>query len=108
MFFVGRISLFLRRQWLSLSLAAACGLLTVDIVAGPLGLRDLIALRARRAQLEITHRELVKSNAESKLQLNHLEHDDRYIERRIREELGYVHPDELVYRFASETQPENR
>ncbi len=108
MFFVGPISLFLRRQWLTLSLAAACGLLAIDVVAGPLGLRDLIALRTRRAQLEITHRELVKSNAELKLQLNRLDHDNRYIERRIREELGYVHPDELVYRFASEAQPENR
>jgi cell division protein FtsB len=108
MFLVGRISRFLRRQWLTLSLTAACGLLAIDVVAGPLGLRDLIALRARRAQLEITHRELVKANAELKLQLDRLEHDDRYLERRIREELGYVHPDELVYRFATDTAPEDR
>jgi cell division protein FtsB len=37
-----------------------------------------------------------------KLKLSRLHDDDRYLERRIREQLGYVRPDELVYRFATE------
>jgi len=94
---------YLRRQWLTLVLAAACGLLTLDFAIGPLGMRDLMTLRERRAQLETVHRKLLTSNAALKLKLGRLGHDDSYLERRIREQLGYVRPDELVYRFATET-----
>jgi len=99
---VNRLSLYLRREWLTLVLAAACGLLTVDFAVGPLGMRDLMALRERRAQLEGVHKELLKSNAALKLKFGRLGNDDHYLERRIREQLGYVRPDELVYRFATE------
>jgi cell division protein FtsB len=105
---VNRLTLYLRRGWLTLVLAVACGLLAVDFVTGPLGMRDLIVLRERRAQLEGTHRELLKSNAALKLKLGRLRNDDRYLERRIREQLGYVRPDELVYRFAIEPSSEDR
>ena len=94
--------MYLRGRWLTLALIGVCGLLAADFVSGPSGLRDLIALRERRAQLEAAHRELLKSNAELRVKLGRLGHDDRYLERRIREELGYVRPDELVYRFATE------
>lgn len=102
MLLVNRLSLYLRRQWLTLVLSAACGLLTVDFAVGPLGLRDLMVLRARRTQLEAVDGKLLKSNAALKLKLGRLGNDDRYLERRIREQLGYVRPDELVYRFATE------
>ena len=101
MLLVNRLGLYLRRQWLTLVLLAACGLLTVDFVVGPLGLRDLMILRARRTQLEAVHGTLLKSNAALKLKLKRLGNDDHYVERRIREQLGYVRPDELVYRFAT-------
>ena len=99
---MSRLTTYLRSRWLTLALIGVCGLLAVDFVRGPSGLRDLIALRARRAQLEAAHRELLKSNAELRVKLGRLGHDDRYLERRIREELGYVRSDELVYRFATE------
>ena len=99
---VNRWTLYLRRQWLTLVLTAVCGLLAVDFFTGPLGLRDLVVLRERRSQLETAHKELLKSNAALKLKLSRLRGDDRYLERRIREQLGYVRPDELVYRFATE------
>lgn len=99
---MNRWTLYLRRQWLTLVLTAVCGLLAVDFFTGPLGLRDLVVLRERRSQLETAHKELLKSNAALKLKLSRLRDDDRYLERRIREQLGYVRPDELVYRFATE------
>jgi cell division protein FtsB len=108
MLLVNRLSLYLRREWLTLLLAAACGLLAVDLVSGPLGVRDLIVLRERRAQLEGMHGGLLKSNAALKRKLGRLGNDDRYLERRIREQLGYVRPDELVYRFATEASSEDR
>ena len=100
--FVTRLTLYLRGRWLTLALVGACALLAVDFVDGPSGLRDLVGLRGRRAQLEATHRDLLKSNGELKVKLGRLGDDDRYLERRIREELGYVRPNELVYRFAAE------
>jgi cell division protein FtsB len=103
MLLVNRLSLYLRREWLTLFLTAACGLLAADFATGPLGMRDLMLLRERRAQLETVHRELLKSNAALKLKLDRLGKDDRYLERRIREQLGYVRPDEMVYRFATES-----
>lgn len=102
MLIVRRFTLYLRSRWLTLALGGACALLAADFVGGPSGLRDLIALRARRAQLEAVHRDLLKSNAELRVKLARLGRDGRYLERRIREELGYVRPDELVYRFATE------
>lgn len=103
MLLVNRLSLYLRREWLALFLTAACGLLAVDFAIGPLGMRDLMVLRERRAQLETVHQKLLKSNAALKLKLGRLGNDDRYLERRIREQLGFVRPDELVYRFAAES-----
>ena len=47
MLLVNRLSLYLRREWLTLVLVAACGLLAMDFVTGPLGVRDLIVLRER-------------------------------------------------------------
>jgi cell division protein FtsB len=108
MLLVDRLRLYLRREWLTLTLAATCGLLAIDLVTGPLGVRDLIVLRERRAQLEEVHRGLLKSNAVLKLKLRRLGNDNHYLERRIREQLGYVRPDELVYRFATDASSEDR
>ena len=108
MLLVNRSTLYLRREWLAVVLTVACGLLALDFVAGPLGLRDLIALRERRAQLETMHKELLKSNSALRLKLARLGNDDRYLERRIRAQLGYVRPDELVYRFATDGLSEDR
>ena len=99
---MNRLTFHLRRHWLTIALGAIAAALALDFAVGPLGLRDLMALRARRTQLEATHRQLLSSNAALKLKLERLRADDRYVERRIREQLGYVRPDELVYRFASD------
>ena len=103
MLMMSRLSLYLRREWLTVVLAAACGLLVMDFATGPLGVRDLILLRERRAQLETVHRKLLGTNSALRLELGRLAHDDRFLERRIREQLGYVRPDELVYRFSTES-----
>jgi len=96
MLLVDRLSMYLRRQWLTLALTAACGLLAVDFAVGPSGMRDLMVLRERRAQLEGVHKDLLKSNAAMKLKLGRLGSDDRYLERRIREQLGFLLSRQLV------------
>jgi len=100
---VSRLNLYLRREWLTLVLTAACGFLAVDFATGPLGMWDLMLLRERRAQLETVHGKLLRSNSELKLELGRLANDERFLQRRIREQLGYVRPDELVYRFSTES-----
>ena len=99
---MSRLTFNLRRQWLTIVLGAIALALAFDFAIGPLGLRDLMVLRARRTQLETTYRQLLNANAALKLKLERLTADNRYLERRIREQLGYVRPDELVYRFATD------
>jgi len=38
-------------------------------------------------------------------ELHQLRHDDRYLERLAREQLGFVHPGEVVYRFPDPSRP---
>lgn len=99
---VRRLILYLRREWLTLILAAAFAMLALDAAMAPLGIRDLVALRARRAQLEDTHQHLLASHTALKLKIQRLQRDNHYIERLIREQLGYVRPNELVYRFPAD------
>jgi cell division protein FtsB len=103
MLLMQRLKLYLRREWLALALAGVCALLAADFLRGPLGMRDLIALRDQRVQLEITHQRLLQSNSALKLKLSRVRGDPRYLERLVRQQLGYVRPDEIVYRFAADT-----
>lgn len=100
-----RLSLYLRREWLTLALAALLALLATDVAFAPLGLRDLLALRAERARLEAVHLRLLETNTELKVKAGRLRDDDRYLQRMIREQLGYVRPGEIVYRFATPARP---
>jgi cell division protein FtsB len=97
---VRRLSLYLRREWLTLMLAVLSTLLALDFALAPLGLRDLFALRAERVRLETVHARLLESNSALKIEVRRLRGDDRYLQRLIREQLGYVRPGDLVYRFA--------
>jgi len=95
-----RLSLYLRREWLSLILGAVLAALVANCLTGSLGPRDLLALRRNRAQLESTRDQLLVENTELKARLVKLRSDDNYLQRLIRQELGYARPDEFVYRFS--------
>jgi cell division protein FtsB len=103
-----RLSLYLRREWLTLTLAAMSVLLALDFAFAPLGLRDLVALRAERSRLEAVHLRLLESNAALKAKLSLLQGDSKYLQRLIREQLGYVRPGEIVYRFATPSTSDER
>jgi cell division protein FtsB len=93
--------LYLRREWLTLTLAAVSALVALDFALAPLGVRDLLALRAERTRLEAIHLRLLESNAELKGKVRLLKGDSDYLQRLIREQLGYVRPGEIVYRFST-------
>ncbi len=66
---------------------------------GPLGPRDLLALRDRRRVLEAQNAELLARNASLRTGVQNLGSNDRYLEHLIRRELGFVRSGELVYKF---------
>lgn len=90
----------LRRIWPTLILGVATAALAFDCLKGPMGVRDLIALRQHQTDLERVRDELMAENEGLARRVGNLKSDDRYLERLIRRELGYARSDELIYRFA--------
>ena len=89
----------LRRQWLTLILASLLITLALNCVRGPDGASDLISLSRCRIGLIAENQCLRSENAQLDAQVARLRSDDAFIQRVIREHLGYARPDELVYRF---------
>ena len=98
-----RLSYVLRREWLSLIFGGVLVLLILSALLGSQGPRDLVVLQSHRAALEARRDQLAADNAAFRTCIQKLRSDDRYIERLIRRELGYARPDELVYKFADDT-----
>src|SRR5438309_9623641 len=97
-----RLSLYVRRQWLSLILLLVLiGLLANGLMGHP-GPRDLMVLRARGAEFEAQRARLAARNADLRTNVQNLRSDNRFLERLIRQELGYARSDELVYKFAAD------
>ena len=102
---MSRLSLCLRRQWLSLMLGAVLGGLALNGVREASGPRDLLVLRQHRTVLTAERDRLVLDNADFRERIARLQSDDAYLQRLIRQELGYVRPGEFVYRFPESEQP---
>jgi cell division protein FtsB len=100
-----RLSVCFRRQWLSLILAVVLGGLILNGLWGVLGPRDLLILRRHCSVLTEERDRLVLDNAAFREQIARLKSDDAYLQRLIRQELGYVRPGEFVYRFPKSKQP---
>ena len=96
---MAKLSLLIRRVWLSLILGAVLALLVMSCFVAPLGPRDLMLLRQRATQLEAARDALIADNAELAARTQRLQSDDAYLQRLIRRELGYARADELIYRF---------
>ena len=101
-----RLSLLIRREWLSLIFGGVLEMLLLNALLGKLGPRDLVALQSHRAALEQRRNLLAADNDSFRTRVQRLRSDDRYIERLIRRELGYARPDELVYKFADDKDDE--
>jgi cell division protein FtsB len=95
-----RLSMFVRREWLSLILGALLIAFCLSLAYGPLGPRDLLALRRHRRALEAERTALARRNAELETNVQNLRSNRAYLEHLIRRELGYARSDEIVYKFA--------
>jgi cell division protein FtsB len=103
-----RLSEWLRRERLTLILAAVVIALTLNCLLAPRGVRDLLALRRMRIALEIQNERRQQLNHQLQTQVDELQSDDRYIEQAIRKNLGLVRPNELVYQFAADGSSPNQ
>jgi len=103
-----RLSIFLRREWLSLMLGAIFGALVLSCIYGPLSPRDLLILRQHRTQLAAQRDRLLAENVELTERVRRLHSDDSYLQRLVRQELGYARADEFVYLFARRNADANR
>jgi cell division protein FtsB len=102
---MGRVSACVRRQWLNLMLAVVFGGLTFDGLRGLSGPRDLLVLRRHSSMLTSERDRLLGDNAAFRERIARLNSDDAYLQRLIRQELGYVRSGEFVYRFPKSGQP---
>jgi cell division protein FtsB len=100
-----RLSLGLRRQWLSLILAVVLGALASNALRGSSGPRDLLILLHHGGLLTAERDRLLQENAAFRERIARLRSDDAFLQRLIREELGYVRPGEFIYRFPKSEQP---
>lgn len=105
---MARLSSYIRREWLSLILGLILVLFAVSLAVGPLGPRDLVALRRHRKILETRREELLARNATLRTSVQKLTSDQHYLERMIRRELGYTRSNELVYKYPDPEQPKDR
>jgi cell division protein FtsB len=99
-----KLSFYLRREWLTLILAAVLIGLLLNCWRGPLGPTDLLVLRQHHARLVAERDRLAADNARLRRKISLLRSDKTYLESLIREELGYVSPGEIVYRFPKSIQ----
>ncbi len=96
---MSRLSNWLRREWLNLMLGTILVGMVVNGLVATRGPRDLMLLRARRADLEAKRADLVSQKGDLETTVRNLRSNDRYLEHLIRKELGYARSDELVYKF---------
>jgi cell division protein FtsB len=96
-----RLSMFVRREWLSFILGSVLIAFCLSLMYGPLGPRDLLVLRRHRRALEAERAALAQRNAQLETIVQKLRSDRPYLEHLIRRELGYTRPDEIVYKFAT-------
>jgi cell division protein FtsB len=79
--------------------------LIVDGLWGSAGSRDLLILRQHSGTLARERDALIVDNAVFRQRIAWLKSDDAYLQRLIRQELGFVRRGETVYRFSITEQP---
>lgn len=89
------------RPWLSLTLLVLLLGFALFTAFGERGLLHLWHLSEENRRLDEKNFRVHRENEILRDKINRLRHDDRYLEKIAREELGLVRPGEIVYQFAS-------
>jgi cell division protein FtsB len=80
-------------------LLAAIALVSGALLFSPDGVPTLLTLRLERQRLGEQAVALLQQNESLRQQIRRLGTDDRFLEEVARRQLGFVAPDEVVYRF---------
>ena len=87
-------------RWVSFpTVLVLYGLFLYSTVCGQLGLLHLLRLTQEQREWETQVRSLLRNNADHKDRIQRLHTDDEFLEKVVREGLGFVRQNELVYRF---------
>ena len=89
------------RRWLSYTLAALLGIFSLFMTFGDRGLLHLRRLSEEKRKLDERNFHLQRTNEALRERIYRLRHDNRYLEKIAREDLGLVRRGEIVYRFIS-------
>lgn len=87
--------------WVLYTFCAFIATLSLFTTFGERGLLHLWRLWGERRELSETNFLLQKENELLRERIYRLRHDDLYLEKIAREDLGLVRPGEIVYRFTS-------
>ncbi len=96
------------RTWLSLALIALLLGFALFTTFGERGMLHVWRLSGEKKRLGEKNFRLHRQNEILRDKINHLRHDNRYLEKVAREDLGLVWPGEIVYQFASTGSKEKR
>ena len=97
-----RVTLSLKYKAVVIAGIALLALCAVSAVFGSGGVVQLRRLYAEQAQAEAQAYELAQRNQEMRDHLVRLDGDDGYLEKVVRERLGWIKPGERVYRVTDE------
>ena len=79
-----------------------------SVLFGENGITHWLGLRAERRQFGEAAFILLERNQALREEIRRLRGDDLYLEELARRQLGFVRPNEYVYRFRSPLEPESR
>lgn len=96
------------QHWVIYVFCVLLVILSLFTIFGERGLLHLRRLREQKKKLGETSFLLRKENKMLRERIYGLRHDDQYLEKIAREELGLVRPGEIIYRFASSESEKNR
>ncbi|MFQ5903854.1 MAG: septum formation initiator family protein [Candidatus Binatia bacterium] len=96
------------QRWVIYAFASLLVTLSLFTIFGERGALHLWRLWGEKRKLSERSFLLQKENETLRERIYRLHHDDLYLEKIAREDLGLVRPGEIVYRFASSESKRNR
>jgi len=96
------------QRWLVYVLSSLLVAFALFTAFGERGVFHLWRLRGEKGQLDEKNYALQKENDALRERIDRIRHDDRFLEKLAREELGLIRPGEIVYRFAPPEAKRNK
>jgi cell division protein FtsB len=96
------------QRWVVTGLCCLLAALFLFTTFGERGILHIRRLKEEKRDLDEKNYLLQKENSALRERIKRLRHDNLFLEKIAREELGLVRPGEIIYRFAAEQRKRNR